>query len=112
MDDGNFNKGINIDFNLLSATNSKLKTDNDKISEIVNKIYENVKILNDDEIWKSSEKDELMNGLMPYLDDTKTSLYDDLNNCLDVLKTALNNYKEKDEFLKSKINEIPEIVEG
>jgi hypothetical protein len=109
MDDG---KNIYIDFDMLSATNTKLKTDNDKISEIVNKIYDNVKNLNDDNIWKSSEKDEFMNGLMPYLDDTKTSLYNNLNNCLDVLKTALNSYKENDDFLNSKINEIPEIVEG
>lgn len=112
MDYGNFNKNIYIDFDFMSATNLKLKTDNDKISEIVNKIYERMIILNDDEIWKSSEKDELMNGLMPYLDDTKTSLYDDLNNCLDVLNIALNSYKENDELLNSKINEIPEIVEG
>jgi hypothetical protein len=112
MDDGNYNKNIYIDFDFISATNLKLKTDNDKISEIINQIYERIILLNDDEIWKSSEKDELMNGLMPYLDDTKTSLYDDFNNCLDVLNTALNNYKENDELLNSKINEFLEIVEG
>lgn len=112
MGDGNFSKNIYINFDLLSATNSKLKTENDKISEIVNKIYEKMKLINDDEIWKSSEKDELMNALMPYLDDTKTSLYDDLNNCLYVLNNALTSYKELDELLNSKINEIPEIVEG
>lgn len=52
-----------------------------------------------------------MNELMPYFDDTKTSLYSDLNSCLDVLNKALNDYKETDDLLKTGAREIAEIVE-
>lgn len=111
MEGVNSNKDVNIDFNLLSATISKLKIDNEKISEVINKIYDNVKKINDEEVWKSPEKDKIMNELMPYLDDTKTSLYSDLNSCLDVLNKALNDYKETDDLLKTGAREIAEIVE-
>lgn len=50
MEGVNSNKDVNIDFNLLSATISKLKIDNEKISEVINKIYDNVKKINDEEV--------------------------------------------------------------
>ena len=106
MDGVNYNKDINIDYNLLSETISKLKADNQKISDIVNRIYDNVIKINDEDIWKSPEKEELMNGLIPFLNDTKTSLYDDLSNCVGVLDLALNNYKENDASLSIGANEL------
>jgi len=110
MDEIKNKNDISIDFNLLSTTITNLKKDNDKISEMVDKIYENINILTDEKVWKSPEKEKVIDELMPYLEDAKTSLPGELNTCLDTLNVALYNYINGNELLNKAAREITKIV--
>ena len=105
------NYNIDINSSVLSETISKLKNDNQKVTDTINLIYDNINQLTDDEIWKSPEKQTVMDELMPYLDETKENINLNLDSCLNVLNTALNKYIEDNRILKEHADVITEIKE-
>lgn len=92
---------IYINPNILSENISLLTNDNSEIVETINAIYKNIHQLVDEEVWKSPEKSIIMNQLIPYLEQTKDSLNNDLNDYVGVLNKALNDYVQDNELLKT-----------
>ena len=100
---------IDINPNILRGTISELQKDNENIKDIINVIYENVNKIIDDNVWKSPEKKFLMDELIPYIEKSNSSIYNELNNCVTVLNTALNKYLERNYIIEKNANNLADV---
>ena len=107
------NADIEINENILSGVITSLKKDNETINEKVNLIYESINKLTDDKIWYSPEKKAMMEDLIPYLEESKEGIKNELSNCVGVLDKALENYRVTNEGLRKNADKLAsvEIIE-
>ena len=79
-----------------------LEKDNLEIIDILEKIYKQIKDL-DETKWNSREKKKIEEELLPYIKFNTAFYYVSFNGFIKVLNNALNEYLKKDEELKNKI---------
>lgn len=80
-----------------------LESDNNKVEEEIKAINEKIKIM-DDKVWLSPIKSKVFENLIPYLNNVEEKIPNSLNECLLVIKKALDEYKQQDETLKTEAN--------
>ena len=89
---------IALDSNGLSETISLLENDNNEIIEIIDKINKAI-IDMDEKKWSAPNKKKIDEELLPYIDHQKMTITNELNNCISVLKYALNLYSNSNSHI-------------
>lgn len=102
---------IEIKPTILKDITKSLKKDNIQISEITHKIYETFKELDDDKIWKSPEKKNYNEELMPYLKKYNQVITKKLDECTDQLDYALNSYLKENKKLELEAHKLSGVIE-
>ena len=86
-----------------------LQEDNNQISQIMKDIRLSFNKL-DDTVWYSNEKISIVNNVLPYLDSTETVFFNDLNQCVNLIKTIIIKYEQQNKTMEKQVNDIEEIL--
>lgn len=100
---------IFINYESLMSTINALTKDNQDINDTMSQIYENIKKITDDNVWRSPEKSVVLDELIPYLEKTNNSVSTGVNNCVSVLNNALRKYMKENNILEKNVSNISDI---
>ena len=82
-----------------------LEVDNNNICSTIKNIADAIKKM-DDSVWKSPEKNNIEQQLLPYLEKNEKKYLQSFRESIDVLNKALLSYQEQDQNLKSRAEKL------
>ena len=96
---------IKLQSSLLDDLIIKLEQDNLEIVDLIKNSNDAIRTL-DDKKWKSKEKIEMDEKLIPYMNKLDNQLLNYLNECTDLLKLAKASYEETDKSISRSMSKI------
>ncbi len=93
------NENINILPDDLNNIVVALNKDNKNIYDGINKIISIISSL-DDSVWKSPEKNNIVNNFIPFVKNRNAYLYNNLSNSSNLLEKAMIAYVEADNTIR------------
>ena len=96
---------IKLQSSLLDNLIIKLAQDNLEIVDLIKNSNDAIRTL-DDKKWKSKEKIEMDEKLIPYMNKLDNQLLNYLNECTDLLKLAKTSYEDVDRNISGSIAKI------
>ncbi len=102
------NYNINLNEQELEILISKLEQDNEEVLDIIDQIeLEYIKL--DESRWRSEEKHQMDEVMIPYLKEIKENVPLELGSMTNILTEALENYRIQNKNLENSVNDLPSI---
>lgn len=92
---------IDLDYGELNDLIKILEANNQEIVESITNINLKMQQIEKND-WISPERKKVEDGFLAYMENSEKKFNDDLNERIAILKFALNNYRQTDEYIESK----------